>query len=132
MGYPVPEAQDTGLVDASSACIDLTGGSWGDGRLVRDVVAGEWSWEPAVRFDLRMSRAATTWTGGTHPQMLRLRAVAKLPWAARVHELGTAPVSAARARKTAVAQRPRGLHRETRRRRRCGSAAQRVDPRPAP
>jgi hypothetical protein len=90
VGYPVPELQDTRVVNTSSASIDLTGGSWGDGRLVRDKDTGEWSWEPAVSFDLRMSRAATTWTGGMDPQMLRLRAVATLPLA-RVGGLGITP-----------------------------------------
>jgi len=79
IGFPVPEPQATRVIRADATSVDLTGGQWGDGRLLRDA-DGEWHWEPAVRFDMNMTRAAANWTGPPEPQ-LRIRVVATLPWA---------------------------------------------------
>lgn len=80
IGFPAPDAEATRVVDADATSVDLTGGQWGDGTLLRDSAGTQWRWEPAVRFSMNMTRAATTWTGPPEPQ-LRLRAIATLPWA---------------------------------------------------
>jgi hypothetical protein len=82
IGYPVPAPQETRVADRSATSIDLTGGAWGNGNLIRDPGSGEWRWEPAVDFSMNMTRAARNWTGGKTQQLLWMRAVATLPWAA--------------------------------------------------
>jgi hypothetical protein len=81
VGFPVPDPHSTRVVDAAATSVDLTGGQWGDGRLARSPGEPEWHWEPAVRLDKRMTRAAGYWTAPPAPRQLRLRAVATLPWA---------------------------------------------------
>lgn len=85
IGFPVPEPEATRVVDADATCVDLTGGQWGDGTLIRDATGTQWRWEPAIRFSMNMTRAAETWTGPPEPQ-LRLRAIATLPQA-QAHDL---------------------------------------------
>jgi hypothetical protein len=80
IGFPAPDAEATRVVDADATSVDLTGGQWGDGTLLRDSAGTQWRWEPAVRFSMNMTRAAAAWTGPPEPQ-LRLRAIATLPWA---------------------------------------------------
>ena len=78
IGFPAPDPKVTRMIGASN--VDLTGGDWGDGRLVRGADEQGWHWEPAVLFGMNMTRAAGYWTAD-HTQQLRLRAVATLPWA---------------------------------------------------
>jgi hypothetical protein len=79
-GSPVPDADGTRMIGASDVSVDLTGGDWGDGRLVRGTGTEGWRWEPAVRFGMNMTRSAGFWTAD-HARQLRLRAVGTLPWA---------------------------------------------------
>jgi hypothetical protein len=79
VGFPVDLAEGTRIIDDEAVQFDLTGGSWGDGRLVRD--ATRWHWEPRARFSMNMTRAAGYWTALPVPRCLRLRAIASLPWA---------------------------------------------------
>ena len=81
VGFPVPAPQATRRVNAQAVSIDLTGGRWEKGRLLRDADGSDWRWEPVVRFGMDMTRAAGYWTADRAPQQLRLRAVASLPWA---------------------------------------------------
>ena len=81
VGFPVPDPQATRMIGADATSIDLVGGQWGDGRLLRDAGSKEWRWEPVVRFSMNMTRAAGYWTAQPTPRQLRLRAVATLPWA---------------------------------------------------
>lgn len=64
-------------VDDQAREVELRGGTWGDGRLVR---TGEtWSWEPVPSFTADTSAGALDWMDGT--AALRVRVVARLPWA---------------------------------------------------
>lgn len=80
VGFPAPDPGATRVIGASDVSVDLTGGEWGGGRLVRGTDEQEWRWEPVVLFDMNMTRAAGYWTAD-HARQLRLRAVAGLPWA---------------------------------------------------
>jgi hypothetical protein len=80
VGFPVPDQDATRIVAASDEEVALTGGRWGKSRLIRDAESGRWRWEPSPRFDMNMTRAARNWTAGNE-QILRLRAIATLPWA---------------------------------------------------
>ncbi|MFI9616720.1 RNA-binding domain-containing protein [Streptomyces sp. NPDC052023] len=83
VGYPVlPEAHEEArawVVAADAVRVDLEGGTWGAGRLVRSQTGG-WRWEPAVRFSLEQTRSARRWTSQVPPPQLRLRALVTLPW----------------------------------------------------
>jgi hypothetical protein len=80
VGFPVPGRSATQIVAASDEGVALTGGNWGKSRLVRDAESGRWRWEPDPRFDMNMTRAARNWTSRSE-QILRMRAIATLPWA---------------------------------------------------
>jgi hypothetical protein len=69
----------TRVVDAHANSVDLTGGHWGKGKLVRASGEAAWRWEPAVSFSMNMTRAAGYWTGDLAARQLRLRAIATLP-----------------------------------------------------
>ncbi|MER5376238.1 RNA-binding domain-containing protein [Streptomyces sp. NPDC002553] len=83
VGYPVPpgggEDGRAWVVAADAVRVDLEGGTWGAGRLVRSQRGG-WRWEPAVRFSLEQTRSARRWTSQAPPPQLRLRALVTLPW----------------------------------------------------
>jgi hypothetical protein len=84
-GFPVLAASipPAGRVISSAADrVELAGGTWGPGFLVRDSSSGQdWRWEPARAFSLDITRASRNWTAGPRVPQLRLRAVATLPWA---------------------------------------------------
>lgn len=67
------------MVDTDATSVELTGGHWGKGKLVRATGETAWRWEPAVRFSMDMTRAVGYWTADLAAQQLRLRAVATLP-----------------------------------------------------
>lgn len=79
-GFPVrPSATQPSLVvDPSITSIDLDGGEWGPGRLVRVSPDEPWSWQPRPRFDFQL-RHSTRWVSSEWTD-LRLRAVADFPW----------------------------------------------------
>ena len=79
IGFPAPSPQATRVIDAEARSVDLTGGRWGKGKLVRPEGEAEWGWEPAVRLSMDMTRAAGYWTGDPAVRQLRLRAIASLP-----------------------------------------------------
>jgi hypothetical protein len=84
IGYPVASAGETDALpvfDQQSLSIDLKGGIWGNGRLVRDEDATEPHWVPAVAFGFDVTRSSQYWTAGPDVPDLRIRAVATLPWA---------------------------------------------------
>ena len=118
IGFPVPDAEATRVVDADATSVDLTGGQWGDGTLLRDSAGTQWCWEPVVRFSMNMTRAAATWTGPPDPQ-LRLRAIATLPLAQardlaitsqRRHDLERDLPASELARTVAAISQRRGTH----------------------
>jgi hypothetical protein len=79
VGFPTPSPQETQVVDADATGMELTGGHWRKGKLVRAPGEAAWRWEPAVRFSMDVTRAAGYWTADPAAQQLRLRAVATLP-----------------------------------------------------
>ena len=81
IGFPVPEPGGTLVVNADTVSVDLTGGQWGNGRLVRDSDTAQWRWEPPVRYEMRMTRGAGYWAPTPAAPQLRLRAVVTMPWA---------------------------------------------------
>ncbi|MER5917206.1 RNA-binding domain-containing protein [Streptomyces sp. NPDC001982] len=85
VGYPVPgvdQADRHGpwVVPPDARSVDLDGGSWGAGRLVRSG-RGVWRWEPAERLGFIMSRYARNWTTQQPAPQLRVRALVTWPWA---------------------------------------------------
>jgi hypothetical protein len=83
LGLPFVDANDVRparLIDEQVAVVDLRGGRWGDGRLVRGDVGHTWSWEPQPSFSPDVTRSAANWTAGGTPPQLRVRAIATLPW----------------------------------------------------
>lgn len=84
VGYPVASSGETDALpvfDQQSISIELKGGVWGNGRLVRDEGTATWRWVPAVTFGFDMTRSSQYWTAGPEVSGLRIRAVATLPWA---------------------------------------------------
>jgi hypothetical protein len=82
IGFPAPASGATRKIDTQATEVYLTGGQWGDGRVLRDhSFKEEWRWEPVVRFGMSMTRASGYWTAGRAARQLRLRAIATLPWA---------------------------------------------------
>ncbi|MEV4333646.1 RNA-binding domain-containing protein [Streptomyces sp. NPDC049597] len=81
IGFPVPPAgvRIPWLIEADAQCLELAGGHWGAGRLMR-LGNDEWRWQPRPHFSLQQGRSATAWTSGQTPA-LRLRVVVNLPWA---------------------------------------------------
>jgi hypothetical protein len=82
VGFPVHAPGAIRAIGAEAVSVDLAGGQWREGRLLRDPDGEEWRWEPDVRFGMNMTRAAGYWTADPAAQQLRLRAIATLPWAA--------------------------------------------------
>lgn len=69
------------FIKTSAHRIELRGGSWGTGWLVRGEESGEWQWEPALSFSFDLTPAARDWSGDWPGPELRVRAIATLPWA---------------------------------------------------
>lgn len=68
-------------VPANARKVDLSGGTWGPGRLKRSW-RGTWQWEPTVPNPTSLERrSAGSWTVQTWAPYLRLRALVTLPWA---------------------------------------------------
>ncbi|MGI5518394.1 hypothetical protein [Streptomyces sp. CA-106131] len=85
VGYPVPGADRAGrngpwAVPPDARSVDLDGGSWGAGQLVRSEQSG-WRWEPTEQLGFTMSRYARNWTAQQPAPQLRLRALVTWPWA---------------------------------------------------
>ncbi|MER6471549.1 RNA-binding domain-containing protein [Streptomyces collinus] len=85
VGFPVPGSDRVDhpgpwVVAPDARSVELDGGSWKAGRLVRSG-RGVWRWEPAERFDFTMSRYARNWTAQQPAPQLRLRALVSWPWA---------------------------------------------------
>lgn len=76
--------------------MELSGGSWGPGRLCRDSDepgAGQWWWEPASHPGTTLSASSRNWTRLPDPPQLRARVLAVLPWADRDDLASPAPDS---------------------------------------
>jgi hypothetical protein len=79
LGFPAPDPAATTRIDTRARHVDLAGGQWGRGRLVRDAHGHDWRWEPEPRFEITMSYASGFWTAERAAQQLRVRALAVLP-----------------------------------------------------
>ncbi|RKT56142.1 right-handed parallel beta-helix repeat-containing protein [Saccharothrix australiensis] len=94
LGLPVADEPSDGVasrvVDGRTGRVALVGGAWGDGRLVRS--GDTWTWEPLPSVGSDAPGAVVPWP--VRPAFLRVRALARLPWAMR----GGREVSAERAR----------------------------------
>lgn len=81
VGFPVsPSADDPSpvIIDADAVRVDMDGGAWGPGLLVRSAGELDWEWQPKPvgSFGTEMTRAALTWTGESPAPELRIRVVA--------------------------------------------------------
>lgn len=81
LGYPTPDENATRRIDADALRVDLTGGAWGDGRLVRDALAQPWHWKPEPAFSMHPIPEAASWDRDSAGERLRLRVVSVLPLA---------------------------------------------------
>ncbi len=76
LGDDVPLADR--VIDQHTASVELAGGDWGPGLLVRDT-GKPWRRKPVPRFSHEITRASRNWTTDVRNPQLRLRAVATLP-----------------------------------------------------
>lgn len=73
VGYPVSDDPSV-IIGADAVRVDMDGGSWGPGLLVR--AGRDWEWQPKPdSFSMAMTRAARMWTGEPPTPMLRARVV---------------------------------------------------------
>lgn len=80
VGYPAADGEQPAVLGPDTESVNLGGGSWGPGRLVRSG-SGPWRWEPQIRISLDQTRAARNWTANQPAPQLRLRALVNWPWA---------------------------------------------------
>jgi hypothetical protein len=80
IGFPVaalPDDRTPVIVDDDAMSVDMDGGTWGPGLLVRSEPAADWEWLPKPdSFSREMTRAARNWTGGSPTPTWRIRVVA--------------------------------------------------------
>lgn len=77
-GMPVTASPAAAFIAAGSDYVQLAGGSWGPGRLVRAGDRG-WAWQPEILFDSEAFRDRDAWTGRDGAMDLRLRVAARIP-----------------------------------------------------
>ncbi|MDF3141814.1 MULTISPECIES: hypothetical protein [unclassified Streptomyces] len=80
VGYPAVDGEQPAVLGPDTESVNLGGGSWGPGRLVRSG-SGPWQWEPQIRLSLDQTGAARNWTANQPAPQLRLRALVNWPWA---------------------------------------------------
>ncbi|MEV7152746.1 RNA-binding domain-containing protein [Streptomyces sp. NPDC093084] len=98
VGHPAVKDDQPVVLGTASECVDLVGGTWGPGRLVRSG-SGPWRWEPHIRLGLDQTRASRNWTANHPAPQLRLRALVNWPWA----DTGDLEISPSRRRELAQA-----------------------------
>ncbi|MET9127125.1 hypothetical protein [Streptomyces sp. NPDC004528] len=98
VGHPAVEGDQPVVLGTDSECVDLVGGTWCPGRLVRSG-GGTWRWEPHARLGLDHTRASRNWTVNQPALRLRLRALLNWPWA----DTGDLEISPSRRRELAWA-----------------------------
>lgn len=67
------------LITAGMSRVELAGGTWGAGFLIRDAPDDGYHWEPAPRFTFDAMQEAGAWPGGPPEPPLRIRATASFP-----------------------------------------------------
>ncbi|WP_182907556.1 hypothetical protein [Microbispora sp. H13382] len=114
-GFPsAEEGGDTCYIGEDLPRIELSGGRWGPGYIIR-VGPERWKWRPQVRFDSLAFRDRTIWAGVKAD--LRIRVAARIPWPVammRIDSAGRRRVEAALAASEAIEAlhvlgHPRGL-----------------------
>jgi len=75
----VPGKEATRRIDADALRVELTGGTWGEGRLLRDAVGDPWEWEPKPAFGMNPIPEAASWDRDSISERLRMRVVCVLP-----------------------------------------------------
>ncbi|MEU9700166.1 ATP-binding protein [Streptomyces sp. NPDC047981] len=98
IGYPYtpPRSMAHEVIGEDAERVDLDGGRWGRGQLVRTADGSGWRWEPRQPPSFEVTRGSRNWTSGSEPS-LRVRATVTLPWA----DLSGAVISPARRRELA-------------------------------
>jgi hypothetical protein len=84
VGYPVAcarhETAGPRVIPADAGCVEMAGGSWGPGLLIRDGARDRWRWEPAEAFD-----PPSSWEDAQQHRPpggeSRIRMTATIPWA---------------------------------------------------
>jgi hypothetical protein len=61
-GFPAPSSLATRKIGIQAPDVQLTGGRWGEGRLLRHSENQEWRWEPVARLSMSITRSARNWT----------------------------------------------------------------------
>jgi hypothetical protein len=79
LGYPVPGMEATERIDANALRVELTGGTWGEGLLLRDSNGDPWEWEPKPAFGMNPISQAASWDRDSIGERLRMRVVCVLP-----------------------------------------------------
>jgi hypothetical protein len=79
-GFPAADqgAGQPAFISTGSSTIELTGGEWGAGQLIR---TGDrrWRWRPHTVFDSHAYQDQDTWSGRREEMDLRLRVAARVP-----------------------------------------------------
>ena len=80
VGFPAAgRAGQPAFTNAKAGKIELTGGKWGSGQLIR-TADGRWRWRPRTYFDDQAYQDQDTWSGRREEMDLRLRAAARIPF----------------------------------------------------
>ena len=77
-GFPVGSRPQTPFIGPASEEVQLAGGQWGSGRLVRQR-AGRWAWKPDIAFDSLTTSDRNSWGTSTGDMDLRVRLAARIP-----------------------------------------------------
>lgn len=83
VGFPAADqAGEFAFIDAKTSKIELAGGKWGPGHLLR-AAEGRWRWRPHVNFDSHAYQDQDTWSMRREVMDLRLRVAARIPFVAK-------------------------------------------------
>jgi hypothetical protein len=96
-GLPTGAIPPASFLGPGSAEIELDGGTWGPGMLVRRQ-QDQWAWQPRIAFDSEAFRDRDAWSSRDLEKDLRLRVAARIPVAAsglRITGAGRARLEAA-------------------------------------
>jgi hypothetical protein len=79
VGLPLPGTAPA-LIDKRATTVELSGGTWGKGRLVRGDAELPWRWEPEPKTSFEASRGRNQWVVGSENWHVCVRVFAHLPW----------------------------------------------------
>jgi hypothetical protein len=78
-GFPVGSRPHALFVGPASEEVELAGGRWGSGRLVRCQKPDRWIWKPNIAFDSQTTSDRDSWGNGKGEMDLRVRLAARIP-----------------------------------------------------